>query len=99
MQGEVRNNEPAVIMSQTGHGFWARLRENARSIVEKDYADLQKQTCPPEYCLTESDKALMRSRQDLLAQFNRDIQRLRQDGCRSRLLAIGTVLFNTQKYQ
>lgn len=80
-------------MSRNEQSFWDRLRENARSIVEKDYADLKKQTCSPDYCLLEEDKELMRMRQSLLDQFNRDIERLKQDNFRSRLLALGTMLF------
>lgn len=86
-------------MSLNEQSFWDRLRENARSIVEKDYADLKKQTCSPDYCLVESDKALMRSRQKLLGQFNSDIERLRQDGFRSRALALVTVLLVVPKNQ
>ena len=86
-------------MSRTEQSFWDRLRENARSIVEKDYADLKKQTCSPDYCLLESDRDLMRMRQGLLDQFNRDIERLKHDGFRSRALALVTVLFAVPKNQ
>ena len=80
---------------QTRSSFWARLRENARSIVEQQRSDLQKQTCAPEFCLLESDKDMMIMRQSLLDQFSRDIERLKRDTCRSRLLALGTVVFAT----
>ena len=73
--------------------FWTRLRENARSILEKEHADLQKQTCAPEYCLEDRDKDMMRHRQFLLDQFNRDIHRLGRDNCFSRALALVTVHF------
>lgn len=73
--------------------FWLRLRENARTIVEQQHADLQKQTCAPKYCLLEEDKEKMRHRQYLLDQYNRDITRLGHDGCRSRALALTTVLW------
>lgn len=79
-------------MSHYEQGFWDRLRENARAIVEKEYADLQKQTCAPELCLLDSDKDIMRQRQALLTQFNQDRKRLEQDNCRSRLLALSTVV-------
>lgn len=73
--------------------FWDRLRENARSILVREHAVLQKQTCAPEYCLEQKDKDIMRMRQSLLDQFNRDLERLKRDNCRSRLLALGTVIF------
>lgn len=72
--------------------FWARLRENARSIVEREKADLQKKTVDPDYCLLPSDKDIMAGQQYMIGQMVRDIERLRTDGCRSRALALFTVL-------
>lgn len=73
--------------------FWTRLRENARSILEKEHATLHKQTCAPALCLEQRDKDMMFERQSMLAQFNRDIQKLGHDNCRSRALALITVCF------
>ncbi len=73
--------------------FWTRLRENARSILEEQHANLQKQTCKPEHCLEDRDKEMMRHRQYLLDQYNRDIRRLDKDGCYSRVLALATTFF------
>ncbi len=56
------------------------------------YNELAKQTCDPAHCLLESDKEMMRDRQYLLGQFNRDIERLKHDGLRSRALAVVTLL-------
>ncbi|QQG36090.1 MAG: hypothetical protein HYS17_11460 [Micavibrio aeruginosavorus] len=72
--------------------FWVRLRENARSIVEREKADLQKKTVDPEYCLLPSDKDIMEGQQYMIGQMARDIERLKTDGCRSRALALYTVL-------
>ncbi len=70
---------------------WTRLRENARSIMQMQYNDLAKQTVDPSHCLLESDKEKMRHQQYLLVQFNRDIERLKHDGFRSRALAVMTL--------
>ena len=71
---------------------WTRLRENAQSIMQIQYNDLAKRTCDPANCLLESDKDMMRYQQNMLAQFNRDIERLKQDNFRSRALAVMTLL-------
>lgn len=71
--------------------FWARLRENARTIVTRERDDLRKQTCPPEYCLLQDDRDLMTLRQSMIDQFNRDIERLKTDNWRSRALALFTI--------
>lgn len=61
-------------------------------MVQVQYNELAKQTCDPAHCLLEQDKELMRYRQYLLEQFNRDIERLKHDGFRSRALAVMTLL-------
>ncbi len=79
--------------------FWTRLRENALTIVTRERDDLQKQTCPPEYCLLPGDKDLMGLRQHLIDQFNRDIERLKTDNWRSRALALVTICIMQPVYQ
>lgn len=79
--------------------FWARLRENALTIVTRERDDLQKQTCPPEYCLLPDDRDLMRMRQQLIDQFNRDIERLKTDNWRSRALALFAICIMRPSYQ
>ncbi|MCM2343903.1 MAG: hypothetical protein NDJ24_05025 [Alphaproteobacteria bacterium] len=84
-------------MSQEQQGsdrtaFWVRLRENARSIVEREKTDLQKQTVDPEYCLLQEDRDIMAGRQDMLNDMEKDLRRLQSDTCRSRALALYTVL-------
>lgn len=84
-------------MSQEQQGtdrnaFWTRLRENARSIVEREKTDLQKQTVDPEYCLLQEDRDIMAGRQELLKGMDQDLRRLQTDTCRSRTLALYTVL-------
>lgn len=79
--------------------FWTRIRENALTIVTRERNDLQKQTCPPEYCLLPDDRDLMRMRQQLIDQFNRDIERLKTDNWRSRATALFTICVMQPIYQ
>ncbi|MFN3826861.1 MAG: hypothetical protein ACK4NR_04470 [Micavibrio sp.] len=74
--------------------FWERLRENARSIVEREKTDLEHQTVDPEYCLLESDKALMRDRRLQIDMFNDQAKSLKQDKFGSRCLALYTILLH-----
>ena len=79
--------------------FWTRLRENALTIVTRERDDLQKQTCPPEYCLLPDDRDLMRMRQQLIDQFNRDIERLKTDNWRGRAAALFAICVMRPIYQ
>jgi hypothetical protein len=78
--------------SDKNKNFWAKLRENAASILDREITDLRKKTIDPEYCLLPRDQLLMMSRQDELRWLQHRRQVVNGQGPRAKLTALGVVL-------